>query len=180
VNGQPCDGSLCNFYNVSATLVGLFLAAQDNPRNPRGGYGHLGCCHLLVIHQVSDVIAERTPVPADDVSFTCLAQTWQAEFPTRGGTNLLDPQVANKKFLAQQMRKHGDADLVETMRKTFSRYSGLTGTLAWTSPDLQTIYSATFPQSSSNKKKRPATPRPTTVTVARERCVPLPESRNQP
>lgn len=180
VNGQPCGGSLCNFYNVSTTLVGLFLAAQDNPRNPRGGYGHLGCCHLLVIHRVSDVIAERTPVPADDVSFTCLTQTWQAEFPASASTNLLDPQVANKKFLAQQMRQHGDADLVETMRNTFSSYAGLTGTLVWTSPDLQTIYSATFPQSSSNKKKRPATPRPTTVTVDREHCVPLPENHNRP
>ncbi|MFY9562499.1 MAG: hypothetical protein WAQ52_19880 [Terriglobales bacterium] len=178
VNGQPCDGSLCNFYNVSATLVGLFLYAPNNPRNPLGGYGHLGCCHLLVIHRVSDVMAERTPVPSDDVSFTCLTQAWQAEFPRSAGVDLLDPQVANKKFLAQQMREHGDADLVETMRNTISKYAGITGTLAWTSPDLQTIYSAAYPQGSpKKKKKRPDAPPPTTITVSRERCAPIPENR---
>ncbi len=179
VNGQPCGGSLCNFYNVSATLVGLFLAAPNNPRNPLSGYGHMGCCHLLVIHKVSDVIAERTPVPPDDASFTCLTQTWQAEFPMSAG-NMLDPQVANKRFLAQQMRQHGDADLVESMQNTISKYAGMTGTVTWTSPDLQTIYSASFLQTNSRKKKGREIPQPRIMTVARERCVALPESQNRP
>ena len=88
VNGEPCSDSLCNFYKVSANIVGLFLAAPNNARNPMSGYGHMGCCHLLVIHKVSDIAAERTPVPDDDVSFTCVKQSWQAEFPAEG--SLLD------------------------------------------------------------------------------------------
>src|SRR5271157_120232 len=64
-NGQPCEGSLCNLYQVSATLTGLFLAAPEDPNGGSKGYGHLGCCHLLVIHRVSEVVAQRTPVPLD-------------------------------------------------------------------------------------------------------------------
>jgi hypothetical protein len=179
VNGEPCDSSICNFYNVSATIVGLFFFAPNNPRNPQGGYGHLGCCHLLVIHRVSEVSAEPTPVPSDDTNFTCIKQTWQAESPT-GADDLLDRQVASKRFLAQQMRHHGDGDLVEVMQNTVSKNAGITGTLVWTSPDLQTIYSAPFPQEKQKKKNARSGPAAGTITVTRERCVPLPEKRNQP
>jgi hypothetical protein len=47
-------------YRVTATLTGMFLAGEEF-RNPKGdvigfgGYGHLGCCALLVISQVEDV-----------------------------------------------------------------------------------------------------------------------------
>jgi hypothetical protein len=46
-------------YKVSATLTGMFLAGQEN-RTVKGtvdfvGYGHLGCCSLLVITEVSEV-----------------------------------------------------------------------------------------------------------------------------
>jgi hypothetical protein len=179
VNGEPCDSSICNFYNVSATIVGMFFFAPNNPGNPQGGYGHLGCCHLLVIHKVSQVIAERTAVPSDDTNFTCLKQSWQAD-SSIGADNMLDRQVAYKRFLAQQMRQHGDADLVEVMQNTISKLAGITGTLAWTSPDLQTIYSVPFPQGRPTKKTaRPGAPAKT-LTVTRERCVPLPENHNQP
>jgi hypothetical protein len=46
-------------YRVTATLTGMFLG--EEVRNSKGevlyfgGYGHLGCCALLVITQVSDV-----------------------------------------------------------------------------------------------------------------------------
>ena len=47
-------------YEVTATLTGMFLAGGEL-RNAKGdvagfgGYGHLGCCALLLITQVSDV-----------------------------------------------------------------------------------------------------------------------------
>lgn len=50
-------------YRVTATLTGIFSAGEE-PRNRKGdvvafgGYGHLGCCALLVITQVSDVESE--------------------------------------------------------------------------------------------------------------------------
>jgi len=53
-------------YRVTATLTGTFFAGEErklpNGLTHFGGYGHLGCCTLLVITQVSDV--ESVP-PAD-------------------------------------------------------------------------------------------------------------------
>jgi len=172
-NGQPCEGSICNFYQQSATLTGFFLAAPEDPKGGSKGYGHLGCCHLLVIYRVSDVVAERTPVPLDSASFTCTTQTWQAEMPE--GAELRDPRVSSRKFLAQQMRKHGDGDLVESMQNTISKDAGLNGRLDWTSPDLQTIYSASLPKRSSGQQK---TGKPPAMTVTRQRCVPILENLN--
>jgi hypothetical protein len=45
-------------YSVTATLTGVFLAGEES-KSAKGfgdyvGYGHLGCCALLVITQVSD------------------------------------------------------------------------------------------------------------------------------
>jgi hypothetical protein len=72
-DGKGCEGRERKFYGpVSATITGLFMAGQDDV-SP--GYGHLGCCHLLVIKEVSDVSAERTQVPAGG-EFQCTAETW--------------------------------------------------------------------------------------------------------
>jgi hypothetical protein len=172
-NGRPCTGSLCNLYHVSATLTGLFLAAPEDPQGGSKGYGHLGCCHLLVIQRVSEVVAERTPVPLDSVSFTCTTQTWQAEMPA--GAELRDPRMMTRKFLAQQMRKHGDGELVEAMQNTISKDAGLGGTIEWTSPDLQTIYSASQPLRDSRRQRVGRTP---AMTVTRQHCRPILENHN--
>lgn len=56
-NGKPT-------YQVTATLTGVFFA-QTTRRLPSGqllpdpGYGHEGCCHLLIITSVSDVTPVR-------------------------------------------------------------------------------------------------------------------------
>ena len=46
-------------YRVTATLIGTFLAGSEQKfpggTTSFGGYGHLGCCSLLVITQVADV-----------------------------------------------------------------------------------------------------------------------------
>ncbi len=75
-DGQPCDWGECKFYRVSATLTGLFFAKKIE-RDSETGYGHLGCCHLLVIEQVSAVTPERTKVPAGG-QFECPRQKWDA------------------------------------------------------------------------------------------------------
>lgn len=53
-------------YQVTATLTGAFFAGEEsklpNGRITYRGYGHLGCCSLLVITQVSDV---KSVPPAD-------------------------------------------------------------------------------------------------------------------
>lgn len=167
VNGEPCVASNCNFYSVAANITGLFLAAPNNPQNPASGFGHFGCCHLLVIHRVSSVVAERTAVPDDEGVFTCSKQSWRTEFP-QPEHEMLDRQAVNKKFLAQQMRQHGDAELVEVMRNTLSRE--LDGRLTWMSSDLLTTYSVPLTQGQSEKKRSQRI-----VTVTRERCVPAPD-----
>jgi hypothetical protein len=70
-----CDAD-CRLYNVTATLTGLFMAAPNRPNDSLSGYGHLGCCHLLTIQQVSDVDAIRTEVPAGG-RFACSTETWE-------------------------------------------------------------------------------------------------------
>jgi hypothetical protein len=62
----------CPLYEVTATLTGVFFAV---PPHRDGGYGHLGCCHLLAIQQIADVDAQRTAVPAGG-RFTCSKELW--------------------------------------------------------------------------------------------------------
>jgi hypothetical protein len=171
-NAEPCGSVRCNLYTVSATLTGLFLAAPEDPHGELKGYGHLGCCHLLVIYRVSDVVAARTPVPLDTVSFTCTTETWQAETPEGG--EVRDPRVTGQQLLAREMRKHGDGDLVEIMRNTISKDAGLGGALEWTSPDLQTSYSGSLPVQNRRQRKSAPGRKPATMNFTRQRCVPIP------
>src|SRR6185437_1035218 len=68
------DGTRCYFecplYRVAASITGLFMAAPEFKKQGVSGYGHMGCCHLLVIHQVADVEATRTEIPAGG-TFSC-------------------------------------------------------------------------------------------------------------
>jgi hypothetical protein len=49
-------------YHVTATVTGAFFAGIENKRVPGHksfmGYGHVGCCSLLIITQVSDVVSD--------------------------------------------------------------------------------------------------------------------------
>jgi hypothetical protein len=52
-------------YQVTATLEGTFIAGETG-KDARGrpwlpGYGHLGCCHLFIIHRISEVSAQKKP-----------------------------------------------------------------------------------------------------------------------
>jgi len=67
IGDRPCND--CHLYQVTATLTGVFFAAKIDAHQ-HSGYGHLGCCHLLAIQQVSDVVAVRTPIPMGG-SFEC-------------------------------------------------------------------------------------------------------------
>jgi hypothetical protein len=74
--GDACYDRQCYLYNVSATITGTFLAASKGSKI--GGYGHLGCCHLLVIQGVDEVEAERTAVPAGG-RFQCMQESWNVD-----------------------------------------------------------------------------------------------------
>jgi hypothetical protein len=51
-------------YKVSAILEGTFTAGMVEDKHghkTRPGYGHMGCCHLFIIHQISDVKVSKQP-----------------------------------------------------------------------------------------------------------------------
>ncbi|HXY78384.1 MAG TPA: hypothetical protein VEH47_06180 [Candidatus Acidoferrales bacterium] len=73
-NGELCTSD-CHFYRVTVTLTGLFLA-EKNTKTEHTGYGHLGCCSLLIVEKVSDVTAEKTAVPLG--TFDCESSVWKA------------------------------------------------------------------------------------------------------
>jgi hypothetical protein len=63
-------------YQLTATLTGTFLAGEKSKRGDDGrtyfrGYGHLGCCSMLIISKVEDV----TSVPAANLNLSGTAAT---------------------------------------------------------------------------------------------------------
>ncbi len=178
-DGEACHSHReCAYYDVIATYTGRFFAGKMRPgRTIAGGFGHFGCCHLFVMEQVSDVEARRTPVPDDGRNFSCTNSTWQSEYPAASVHTIADRLAANKQFLIDQVRAHGDASLIEAMEfESPWRLLGITGYLVLSSPDLLTRYTAEFPQHPRRRKKakKPestAASAPTIMNVTRERCV---------
>lgn len=161
---------------MTATFTGWFFAGKMHP-GP-GGFGHMSCCDLFVIEQVSDVAATLTKVPYQDEKFSCSSTTWQSEYQAVRVADLAKNAAANREFLIQQMQTHNDSSLVETAKST-SPWSllALTGWLIWSSPDLLTTYKVEFPNLPAVKKPKrhqpPLMSGPITVNVMRERCEPV-------
>jgi hypothetical protein len=101
-NGQSCPGRSCYLYDVAATLTGVFLAEPSGQGQELGGYGHMGCCHLLTIEQVAEVSTTRTAAPAGG-TYRCSTQTRQAppelarQLVDSGAAQCLDGYAACKK-----------------------------------------------------------------------------------
>jgi hypothetical protein len=183
-DNNDCSYEQCKYYDVVATFSGRFFSGSSVPwRKGLGGFGHMGCCHLFVIEQISEVTAKRTAVPADDTPYSCTSVTWQAEFPP-----LQTPQLdvhdaisaraaANKKFLSDQIHQHDGAVFDQALDSEQSYpYLGLAGPFTWSSPDLLTTYEVQFPSAPRSKKKSTQPPpqdSPIRVNVAREHCEPV-------
>jgi len=139
VTGKSCNDN-CRLYRVTATLTGVFFAA---PKGALGGYGHLGCCHLFAIQQISDVDARRTPVPAGG-HFVCSTDTWNI---TATEANALEEKAVKCSGFAACRRASLDeiASVAMHWRDhiTVSDDGHLfwPGDLVWQSPDLLTSYS---------------------------------------
>src|SRR5215510_8328959 len=138
-DGSRCYEHVCHFYNVTATLVGLFMAAPD-PSTNLSGYGHMGCCHLLTIQQVTDVDAVRTEVPAGG-RFSCSEDTWEMDqkqaieaFRHRSCTDLRDCDRAVSEQFVPIAAHWGDK--VEAREGT--AWSFPNGTPFWRSADMLT------------------------------------------
>jgi hypothetical protein len=180
-DGEACRSHRqCAYYDVVATYTGRFFAGKKMPgRTIAGGFGHMGCCHLFVIEQVSDLEARRTSVPDDEQKFSCSSTSWQSEYPAFTVHSRDTRSAANKQFLIDQVRAHGDNFLIESIESESPwELLGITGYLVLSSPDLLTTYTAQFPQYLSHLKeaKKPQSPAPaapTILNVTREHCEPV-------
>ena len=144
-NGEPC-ASDCHFYEVSATLTGLFLA-EKNTANEHVGYGHLGCCSLLVIERVEEVAAARTMVPIG--AFSCEKSEWAAdtkEVPELEGYIQCSSKCNTQtESLIKGVADHWHDFVVFSNGSTNGSYSDHTGPhpiehLNWLSNDMLTSY----------------------------------------
>jgi hypothetical protein len=167
-NGKAC-GDACRLYRVTATLSGVFFAGR-NEGLP--GYGHLGCCHLLVIERVSDVAARRTPVPAGG-QFDCSEETWDLESDkvlshqeqARTCNGFAD--CSRKLFdeIATVARQKGD----EITRSDDDHFYPFLDQAVWTSPDLLKTYSLETRFRDSIHRTGPLDG----ITVTRATCKPV-------
>jgi hypothetical protein len=140
-------GSHCNLYKVTATFSGLFLAAPPSAET-LAGYGHILCCHLLVIEKVTGVEAVRTEVPAGG-RFACSTESWQldealeaAVQERRACTDLADCRKAGSEPL-RIMAEHWH-DKVELYQETDDSWE-------WISPDMLIAYKLVLPAQQTGK-----------------------------
>jgi hypothetical protein len=148
--GRPVEDSCyhraCYLYDVTATITGVFLAAAKDFRS--GGYGHLGCCHLLIIQAVDAVDAKRTPVPAGG-QFKCSKDVWNLDAATarslqrRLCNNLKDCQIAATEQLAKVAAHWGDT--IDPSGGT--TFGALEGHPRWESYDFAKAYSFRYTDS---------------------------------
>jgi hypothetical protein len=181
-DGTSCEGLwLCSLYKVTATITGRFFAMRKT-RLPDGraylhGYGHMGCCHLLVIEQVTDLLAERTAVP-EEGEFACSRQSWE---PTpEESARLADTQSCPSSSLECKERQYfskvaahwGDpVDIADG--------SGGISYGTWISSDLTLRYSLV--KDVARKKKKRDSGQPTgTVRIDRDECKLAPTPEQQP
>jgi hypothetical protein len=177
-DGSKCSSHHeCAYYDVSATFVGKFFAGkwtQIQGKLFSGGFGHMNCCHLFVVEQVSEVVAKRTAVPDDEKSYTCVSTEWQGNYPSAKTTSVEERADLNRQFLSEQIRAHSDGALADSMSSAPSwQYTGLTGSVCYLSPDLLTSYLMQFPsipKTKSKDKKAAGDAGSILVTVTKERC----------
>ena len=178
---QPCEfRKECNYYDVVATFTGKFFAKELSQQAGPRGYGHMSCCHLIVIDKISEVAFQRTPVPRDDQVFSCTSITWQSDYPATPVSSIDERVNRNRQFMMDQARSRGDGLLADKMQNSPPwHFVGLMGSLVWSSPDLLTTYTAKFPEQSRTLRKKhhkqiePPSPGPMLMNISREQCEPV-------
>lgn len=152
----------------------LFLAEKDTGKE-HIGYGHLGCCSLLVIEQVSDVSAKRTPVPIGTLE--CQSSMWTptaADLPESNSYVRFEAycEVPGRSLMDRVAAHWGDIAVAVSrgiMDGPFTDSSGHhpIDHFNWTSDDLLTSYAMIAEKTSPPKFSvtrevcQPAAPPPT-------------------
>jgi hypothetical protein len=124
-NGESC-GSECLFYDINATLRGVFFSAV------KGGFGMEQCCHLLLVEKVTNLSSKRTSVPSGG-TYQCTSDRWR---PTPEELKALSEIPgcslrANFKNCYPVIAKHWG--------ETIKANAGL-GDRGWISPDMTDYY----------------------------------------
>jgi hypothetical protein len=125
-NGDNC-GWECLFYQVTATVRGMFFSAR------KGGFGMEDCCHLLVIEKVVSISSKRNSVPAGG-EFQCTSDRWQPTDDELKALSAVPGCILREDFrlCSTEFAKHwGD---------TINVKEGLDYPGAWTSHDMTLSY----------------------------------------
>jgi hypothetical protein len=160
IGDQPCND--CHLYRVTATLTGVFFAV---PKDQLGGYGHLGCCHLLAIQHVSDVDAERTAIPMGG-SFQCTSEnrTLDADQASRlkafdkscAGLTFSQCQDLRLKQIAAAANYWHDSIRPEDGNLDVGEIAGNTSKESWKSTDRLKTYTVSIQSSDPTKMENKA------------------------
>ena len=146
-DGSPCYDE-CKYYRITATISGVFFAAKSTNQS-FSGYGHLGCCHLLVIQRISQVKAERTNVPIGG-EYECAKEIWTPNPEEAGKLTILNecPKPADceefENSALAQVAMHWNDKYKNKKTGNLQRYIDVNGNLVtdWISSDLLTRYVA--------------------------------------
>ena len=157
-DGGGCTGLwLCALYRVQVTITGRFFRAHNqgwhNGQYFSGGYGHLGCCHMLVIQQVTGLNAERTAVPDETQAFACSKEKW---IPTEEERAALDK--------AKECSSRWDCKWINYLEAIAAHWGDHVdipsgpiplGFTSWTSADL-TLSDTVLTEDNKKRKELPA------------------------
>lgn len=125
-NGEGC-GSECLFYEVTATVRGVFFSGLKR------GFGIEQCCHLLVVERVTSLSSKRTTVPAGG-TYTCATERWQPsseELKTLSTIPACSLRANFNGCLAVAAKHWG---------QTIKPNGGLENPQGWISPDMTVYY----------------------------------------
>lgn len=125
-NGEDC-GSECLFYEVTATVRGVFFSGV------KGGFGMERCCHLLVVKKVTSLSSKRTTVPAGG-TYQCVPERWQPSSEELKALSDLPACSLRENFNGcyETVAKHWG--------ETIKARDGLENPRGWISPDTTVYY----------------------------------------
>jgi hypothetical protein len=125
-NGEGC-GSECLFYEVTATVRGVFFSGL------KSGFGMEQCCHLLVVERVTSLSSKRTTVPAGG-NLYLRNRTLATQSSGIGNASTIPACSLRANFNGCL------AIAAEHWSETIKPNSGLENPRAWISPDMTLYY----------------------------------------
>jgi len=112
-------------YTVTATLEGRFFAGKTTPMIPGRGFGHMGCCTLLVITSVVSIDAVVKNVKHGDAD--CFSEYWNSPNDQEADEALnLQFAQSNEKWRTRDARRVASETLKNHLKDLDTTPQGLT------------------------------------------------------